>query len=71
MHSLDGTMALGWSMDRRRALMVRVLPVASVPWRTRLGGLGKPDYQVPEHVGWFLVRRFWTYGYEARELLDL
>lgn len=38
--------------------MVRVLPVASVPWRTRLGGLGKPDYQVPEQMGWFLVRRF-------------
>lgn len=50
MHSFDRMMALGWSIAWKSPLMVRLLPVASVPWRTRLGGLGKSDYQILEHM---------------------
>lgn len=48
MHSFDRMMALGVWMSLRRALMVKLLPVASVPWSTRFGGLKRSDYGLRE-----------------------
>lgn len=43
MHSFDRMMALGVSIAESNALMVRLLPVASVPWRTKFGMLKRSD----------------------------
>ena len=48
MHSFDRMMALGVSIAESNALMVRLLPVASVPWRTRFGRLKRSDCRVRE-----------------------
>ena len=48
MHSFDRMMALGVSILDSNALIVRLLPVASVPWRTRFGRLKRSDCRVRE-----------------------
>ncbi len=45
MHSCDGMIAEGVSIACRMALMARLFPVASTPWRRMVGGLGKVGYK--------------------------